>query len=121
MAKHAGRITLLLLVLASLVVAGDVSGKWKGPLDGGEGEVQFTFKLDGTALSGSMSGGDSKPFPLTGKLDGEKISFTVEFEYQGTPMKLVINGTVAEAEMKLNIATADSSWSSTMTAKKQTD
>jgi len=121
MAKHAGRIALLLLVLASLLAAGDVTGKWKGPLDGGEGDVLFTFKVDGTALSGTMSGGESKAFPLTGKIEGDKITFSVEFEYQGTPMKILVNGTVADAEMKLNIATADSSWSSTMTAKKQTD
>ena len=121
MAKYAGRITLLLLVLASLVLAGDVTGKWKGPLDGGEGDVLFTFKLDGTSLSGTMSGGESKPFPLTGKLEGDKISFSVEFEWQGTPMKIMANGTVTDTEMKLNIATADASWSSTMTAKKQTE
>lgn len=119
MMKNVGRCTLLFLAIVSLLAAGDVSGKWKGPLDGGEGEVQFTFKLDGSSLSGTMSGAENKAFPLTGKLDGDKIAFSVEFEWQGTPLKLVVNGKVDGEEMKLNIATADSSWSSTMTAKKQ--
>jgi hypothetical protein len=119
MVKQIVRYTVIFAAIVSLLAAADVSGKWKGPLDGGEGEVQFMFKVEGDALSGTMSGADGKAFPLTGKLDGDKVSFTVESEYQGTPIKLVVNGTVSGEEMKLNVATADGGWSSTVTAKKQ--
>src|ERR1039457_3415318 len=119
MVKQIVRHTLVFAAIVSLLAAADISGKWKGPLDGGEGEIQLTLKVDGDALSGTMSGADGKPYPLKGKLDGDKISFTVESEYQGTPIKLAVNGTVAGEEMKLNVATTDGAWSSTMTAKKQ--
>jgi hypothetical protein len=119
MVKQIVRYALVFAAFVSLVAAADVSGKWKGPLDGGEGEIQFTFKVEADALSGTMSGADGKAFPLKGKLDGDKISFTVESEYQGTPVKLVLNGTVSGEEMKLTVGTADGAWSSTVTAKKQ--
>jgi hypothetical protein len=109
---------MALASILSILAAAEVNGKWGGKLDSGEGELQFSFKVDGSALSGSMSGVEGKPFPLTGKLDGDKISFTVEAEYQGNPVKLVLNGQVTGEEMKLNISTADASWSSSLTAKK---
>ena len=118
MVKTIGRYVMALAAILSILSAAEVNGKWGGKLDSGEAELQFSFKVDGSALSGSLLGVEGKSFPLTGKLDGDKISFTVKAEYQGNPVKLVVNGQVTGEEMKLNISTADASWASSMTAKK---
>ena len=109
---------MALVAIVSILGAAEVNGKWGGKLDSGEGDLQFSFKVDGSTLSGSMTGVEGKSFPLTGKLDGDKISFTVEAEYQGNPIKLVVSGLVTGEEMMLNVSTADASWGSSMTAKK---
>ena len=111
------RIVVLAAAIATVLAAADVTGKWKGTL--GERETVLTLRMDGNAIAGTMSGAEGKEHPLKGKLDGDKISFTVDSEWQGNPVKLVANGTFEGDEMKLNIGTEDGSWSSELTAKRQ--
>ena len=84
--------------------ATDVTGTWEGEFTLPDGTttfpLSFTFKQDGTKLSGSVvnpQGGD--PIPITdGKMDGDKISFTVSFN----GMNITHEGTVTGDDMKLN-------------------
>jgi len=117
MLKYPVRPTLILIAIVSLLAAVDVTGKWKGAF--AEGETVFTFKADGSDISGTMLGADGKEHPLKGKIDGDKISFTVESEWQGNPVKLVAKGTISGDEMKLDMGTEDGSWGTSVTAKKQ--
>lgn len=117
MAKHVVRSILILAAIASLLAAAGIAGKWKGPM--GAGETVFDLKADGTAIAGTMLGSDGKEHPLKGALDGDKISFTVDSEWEGNPVKLVAKGTVSGDEMKLSIGTEDGSWGTEVTAKKQ--
>jgi hypothetical protein len=108
----------LLLSLAAVMTAAEVTGKWKGPIEGTEHEAVFTLKAEGPDITGTMAGPEGKDFPLKGTIKGENIAFAVDSEWQGSPVKLLLKGTVAGDEMKLEIATEGGEWSSTITAKR---
>jgi len=68
------------MLLASLAWAADVSGKWTGKVPRRDEAVDttFTFKVEGTALTGTMSGPQGDRPIANGKVEGDTISFTVE-------------------------------------------
>jgi hypothetical protein len=95
----------LLLAVALPAFAADVDGKWKGSLDTPQGpiEVNFTFKADGAKLIGSTTGPDGKELALkNGKVDGDKISFTLEVDMQGNLLTFEYTGLVAAGQIKLH-------------------
>jgi hypothetical protein len=97
------RILSLLFLLASAIFAADVDGKWTGSVStpGGDFPVNFTFKADGAALTGSMEGMDGMQNPIKeGKVDGKNISFTVTLDFGGMPFMLSYKGVVSAAEIK---------------------
>ena len=84
--------------------ATDVSGTWTGSFagpDGGAGmQISFTFKQDGAKLTGTVQGPQGDAMAIgNGKIDGDKISFTVAFN----GMTITHEGTVNAAgdEIKL--------------------
>ncbi len=103
-----------LVVLAFTVAAFglDLTGKWTGTSGDGYPLV-LTLKLDAAQVSGSMLGADGKTeYPLKdAKLDGDVLSFTVDSEYQGGPIKLIAKARVGTDQILLHIETADGSWS----------
>jgi hypothetical protein len=109
----------LAILLPSFLFAGDVSGKWTGPMEGG-GDAVFDLKSDNNAVTGTMLGADGKAHPIVeGKLDGDNISFTVASEWQGNPVKLLVKGKVTGEQMQVNIATDNGYWSTDATVKRE--
>jgi hypothetical protein len=98
-----GLVTLLFLA-AGLVLAASIDGKWVASMpgrDGGTMEMTFTFKADGSALTGTV-GGMGEPAKIeNGKIDGNSISFTVKREFGGNAMVMSYKGTVAGDEIKM--------------------
>jgi hypothetical protein len=98
---------MLVVMLAALPArAADVDGKWKGSLDTPMGavDVNFTFKADGAALNGTMSGPDGGDIAIkNGKIDGDKISFVVSLDFGGMAFDLNYTGVVTPAEVALKI------------------
>ena len=94
----------LVMALASLAWAADVSGKWTAQVPGRGGqtrETTFTFKVEGDKLTGTVSGmqGDN---PISdGKVDGDKISFTQALSFNGNEVKLIYKGVVSGDEIKM--------------------
>ena len=79
--------------------AADVTGKWKGDM-GGDFTLTFDFKQDGTKLTGAADGPGGEPMKIQdGKVEGNKISFTVNFN----DMKIVHEGTIDGDEITLTI------------------
>ena len=103
-----------LLVFAAILIstsigtafAADINGKWKGTLDAGGMTVEqnFTFKVDGGKITGTMSDQFIGEVKITeGALKGDDIAFTVsgKTEQMGE-MTLKFSGKVTGAdEMKL--------------------
>ena len=117
------RLIAPLLVTACVVsamAATDLSGTWRGPMDGG-GVALFHLKTTDKSIGGTMVGPDGKDYPISeGKLDGDKVSFTVDSQWQGMPVKLLVTGTVSSTdEMKVHIASDNGYWQTDATVKKE--
>lgn len=112
-------LVLALLASAASALAADVTGKWKGPMEGTGGDVVLDLKADGVTVTGTMSDSEGKPRPITkGSLDGDKISFTVASEWQGNPITLLVTGTVSGDTMNLKIQTEDGAWGTDAVVKR---
>jgi hypothetical protein len=103
-------VVLAVLILCSLfcVYAADISGKWTAEFDSQVGLQKYTyeFKVDGASFTGqaaaNIAGADMKSDILDGKIDGDKISFTENLDYNGMPLSITYTGTVSGDEMNLS-------------------
>jgi hypothetical protein len=78
-------------------------GPGGGPGFGGPMKFTFTFKVDGSNLSGTMVGPRGTPNEIIeGKIEGDKVSFAVKIDMMGREMKINYKGTVSGDEMTLN-------------------
>ena len=113
-------VVALLAVLP--LYALDVSGKWKGQIGDSGRDVLFQLKSEGTKVTGSMSGPDGEPRPITeGQLNGDNISLTITSEWQGSPLKLLVKGKVAGDQMNLTMEVEGRDWSREFVLKKAAD
>ncbi|MGA3015589.1 MAG: hypothetical protein ABSF62_00625 [Bryobacteraceae bacterium] len=116
-------VTTLLLVVAFVAFAADVTGKWTYEMagrNGGPGRpTTITLKQDGTKLTGSIpammggrrgggGGGDTAAPPpdqeiSNGKVDGNKIYFEVKRTTQNGDMVTKYEGTLDGDSLKLKI------------------
>lgn len=99
------RVVLLcaLFALSTLAAfAADITGKWTG--EGGRGGTQtFTFKQDGSALTGTVEGGRGGATQIkNGKVDGDNLSFEVSREMGGNSITIKYSGSVSGSSMKLS-------------------
>jgi len=109
---------ILLATFTTVFYAADITGKWTGKNDYGS-DWAFNFKLEGNKLTGTMMSAEGKDLPLNdGKLDGDALSFSVDSEWQGQPIKLVMTGKVAGEQIQLRIETADGSWGTDTVLKR---
>ena len=91
-------MTLALALLATPAFAHDADGKWEGMIDTPMGAIPvgFTFKTDGAALTGTSLGPDGGAIPIkNGKVDGAKISFSVDLDFGGMAITLAYVGTAS--------------------------
>ncbi len=98
-------LALALLLAAAPAFAADIDGKWTGSIDMGGNAIaiNYTFKADGTKLTGSTSGPDGAAIPIkNGKIDGNKISFTLDLDFGQGPTSFNYTGVVSPTEVKLH-------------------
>lgn len=117
---------LALLALLPAANAADASGTWKGTFDfeGSSVPLAFHFTITSNAVTGTVEGLPTTPVDIhDGKLDGNKITFWVNTDYQGQTYKLVFTGTIAAAgdQIAFNFGTDDGSWSAQLTAAKSAE
>ena len=88
------------LLLAGFALAADIDGKWTGEIVGQGMEIAFTFKAEGTTLTGvHIVSGQETPIE-DGKIDGNNISFTVTLDLGGES-KIPHKGTISGDEIKM--------------------
>ena len=91
-------LLLGLLLFSAPAFAASVDGDWSGSLDTPNGPVQinYSFKADGTTLTGSTPGPDGANLAIKdGKVDGDKITFAVDIDLGGTPTTFKYTGVVS--------------------------
>jgi hypothetical protein len=133
MSKKLLFVTTILLALACVALAADVTGKWtyEQPAMGQRPamQVSITLKQDGSKLTGSVPGfgrpGSEAPPPTeisNGKVDGDKISFEVKRERNGQTFVTKYEGTLAGDALKLKITrdTPNGPMTNEVTANKAT-
>ncbi len=109
--------TALLAVFVMTAAAADVAGKWTAqvPSRGGETrEATFNFKVDGSTLTGTMSGQQGDNQISDGKVTGDEISFTVTVNDR----KMMFKGKVSGNEIKFTRTREGSDRTQEFTAKK---
>jgi hypothetical protein len=113
-------VTTILLAVAFVAVAADVTGKFVASVEGRNGNTQqmtFTLKADGGALTGTVMGGGGggrkggggggggrAPMPQeisNGKIDGDHVYFEVKREFNGNSMVTKYDGTISGDDLKL--------------------
>jgi hypothetical protein len=100
-----------------------VSGKWTAQVAGRGGqtrETTFTFKVEGTNLTGTVSGRQGDIPIADGKVSGDEISFTVTQERQGNKVKLIYKGKVSGSEIKFTRSMEGGDQRQEFTAKRAT-
>jgi hypothetical protein len=101
---------ILALALAGSALAADINGKWKGTIQGGMGgdgiEQNYTFKVDGGKITGTMTDQMITDGKITeGTLSGDDVSFTVSGSGQMGDLKLMLKGKVTGPdEIKLSLS-----------------
>ena len=119
-------VVTIALVLAFSLLAADVTGKWVAEQPGRNGgpprQTTFDLKADGAKLTGTMLGGGGRggaptPIEITdGKVDGDKVSFTVKRETPNGAMETKYSGTISGDELTLKFTMMDQE--RTMVAKR---
>jgi|WetSurMetagenome_2_1015567.scaffolds.fasta_scaffold466167_2 hypothetical protein len=97
----------LVLVVSGLAFGADIDGKWTGSIsgpDGGAGmSVNYTFKADGTTLTGTTTGPENSQIPLkNGKIEGNNISFSIVIDMGGQEMKMDFKGVLSGDQIKMS-------------------
>jgi hypothetical protein len=98
----------LFLAFASLSLAADLSGKWKGNLkmqDGGDLETTFVFKVDGDKLTGTVTNMFGEEQITEGVVKGDEISFIVLAG--GGQFKIVYKAKLAGDDLKFKVTIGD--------------
>ena len=88
------------LLLAGFAFAADIDGKWAGEIVGQNMQIAFTFKAEGTTLTGvHIVNGQETPIK-DGKIDGNNISCTVTLDLGGES-KIPHKGTLSGDQIKM--------------------
>jgi hypothetical protein len=114
--------TTLFLAAVFTAAAADVTGKWVAQIEGRNGTSQMTIdlKADGANLTGTVTGGGggrgrrgggggaggaaAAPAPVAiseGKIDGNKVTFTVKVDRNGQTNVTTYTGTYSGDELNL--------------------
>jgi hypothetical protein len=91
------RFSMIFAVAALSILAADPSGKWAASMPGRGGNpmnITFNLKADGDKLTGTVSSMRGDTDISDGKVDGDKIMFSVVREFNGNQMKQNYTGTL---------------------------
>lgn len=102
---HIRTLACALLLASSAAFAAPVDGKWTGSIDtpNGPAQINYVFKADGMKLTGTSTGPDGNTLPLkNGKIEGDKISFSLDIDFGQGPTTFNYTGVVEATQIKLH-------------------
>ena len=114
--RRSAGLALLTLLFAALSLAADLNGKWKADFttpDGTQRSNTFTFKTDGSKLTGTVAGAQDETEIKDGKVMGDDITFTADRPFGTFTYKGKVAG---NDEIKFSVSFGDNNFD--MTAKR---
>jgi hypothetical protein len=92
--------TILIAASSALAAAAPgLTGKWAihNSIMGNESDITCNFDLADTKLTGTCKSND-KDIPITGSVDGKKVTWKYDSDHEGTPITLTYTGTLSDSE-----------------------
>ncbi len=82
MIKQTLTSAILMLCCFSVALAADITGEWESHVEGPQGSMDFsfTFEVDGSTLTGTMTSPWGTAPLQNGKIEGEDFSFEIDAE-----------------------------------------
>src|SRR4051794_40244041 len=114
--RRSAALMLLSLLFTALSLAADLNGKWKADFttpDGTQRSNTFTFKTEGSKLTGMVAGSQDETEIKDGKVMGDDITFTADRPFGMFTYKGKVAGT---DEIKFSVSFGDTNFD--MTAKR---
>jgi len=96
------QVSFLLALTTFFTFAADIDGTWTGE-SGARGTQTLTLKADGSTLTGKMSTALGQLPIANGKIDGAKVSWVVNIEFNGNSFTQNFSGTLAGDELKMTV------------------
>ena len=93
------------LSMASIAMAQSatpsIAGKWHvhGSMAGNDSDSDCTFTQTGADFVGTCSAGDQGSVKITGKIDGNKVTWSYAADYNGTPLTVKYEGVLADGKI----------------------
>jgi len=99
-------VSALLLAGALTSLAADntpLTGKWKihSSVAGNDSDSECTLTQTGSDISGTCKTAEGKDSKATGKVDGAKVTWSFESDYNGTPLTIKYAATLDETVGKI--------------------
>ncbi len=79
--KYLLKVVLLMICLTTFGQSNPIDGKWKGSRETPNGtfDIEYTFKVEGSTLTGSWKTQRGETKIEDGKVDGKTFSFSISF------------------------------------------
>jgi hypothetical protein len=91
-----------LLFASSAFAAGapGITGQWSihNSIAGNDSDQQCAFTVADNKINGTCKGNDDKTVQVTGSIDGDKLTWKYEMDYNGTALTLVYTATGGDAD-----------------------
>ncbi|MEJ0004901.1 MAG: hypothetical protein WDM77_00510 [Steroidobacteraceae bacterium] len=81
--------------------APDISGTWTASIDTqiGKQDYTYTFVAKGSKLTGRAKSANGDTEITEGKVEGAKVSFIENLDYQGMPLRIAYTGSATSADV----------------------
>jgi hypothetical protein len=102
-------VALLAMGAAAPVFSADVTGSWTATFDTQVGvqKYTYTFKVEGSKLTGRAKSENGDTEIQEGKVNGDEIEFVENLNFQGMPLRIEYKGKIAGDEIKFTRKVAD--------------
>ena len=102
-----------ILVLSALLISAtlpsfaadnaSLTGKWKihSSIAGNDSDSECTLAQTDSDISGTCKTAEGKDAKATGKVDGAKVTWSFESEYNGTPLTITYKATLGADAQKI--------------------
>lgn len=99
MKKLLASSTLLFACSAFAAGAPNLTGDWSihNSIAGNESDQQCTLAQKDNAISGSCKSAEGKDLTVTGSVDGSKVTWKYDSEYNGSPLTMIYTATIDDS------------------------